>query len=112
MKVLCIGTTPAAQRVMIFRKLTPDAVNRAGTTLDGGIEVRFLKGPVFLDKDYLLAGRVVAVGQSPKTEDLWIESSLRDPENGLTVAEFLLMARWMKNSSPLYDGKSQAQPAT
>jgi tagatose 6-phosphate kinase len=35
MKILCIGTTPAAQRVMIFRKLTPDAVNRAATTLDG-----------------------------------------------------------------------------
>jgi 1-phosphofructokinase family hexose kinase len=35
MKILCIGTTPAAQRVMIFRKLTPDAVNRAMTTLDG-----------------------------------------------------------------------------
>jgi tagatose 6-phosphate kinase len=35
MKILCIGTTPAAQRVMIFRKLTPDTVNRAVTTLDG-----------------------------------------------------------------------------
>ena len=35
MNILCIGTTPAAQRVMIFRKLTPDAVNRAATTLDG-----------------------------------------------------------------------------
>lgn len=34
-KILCIGTTPAAQRVMIFRKLTPDAVNRAASTLDG-----------------------------------------------------------------------------
>ena len=33
--ILCIGTTPAAQRVMIFRKLTLDAVNRALTTLDG-----------------------------------------------------------------------------
>jgi tagatose 6-phosphate kinase len=33
--ILCIGTTPAAQRVMIFRKLTLDAVNRAVTTLDG-----------------------------------------------------------------------------
>jgi tagatose 6-phosphate kinase len=33
-KILCIGTTPAAQRVMIFRKLTLDAVNRAVTTLD------------------------------------------------------------------------------
>jgi len=33
--ILCIGTTPAAQRVMIFRKLTSNAVNRAVTTLDG-----------------------------------------------------------------------------
>jgi tagatose 6-phosphate kinase len=33
--ILCIGTTPAAQRVMVFHKLTLDAVNRAATTLDG-----------------------------------------------------------------------------
>jgi tagatose 6-phosphate kinase len=33
--ILCIGPTPAAQRVMVFRKLTLDAVNRAVTTLDG-----------------------------------------------------------------------------
>jgi tagatose 6-phosphate kinase len=34
-RILCIGTTPAAQRVMLFRKLTVDAVNRAAETLDG-----------------------------------------------------------------------------
>jgi len=33
--ILCIGTTPAAQRVMLFRKLTLDTVNRAVTTVDG-----------------------------------------------------------------------------
>src|SRR5216117_310895 len=33
--ILCIGPTPATQRVMIFRKLGVDAVNRAITTLDG-----------------------------------------------------------------------------
>jgi tagatose 6-phosphate kinase len=33
--ILCIGTTPAAQRVMVFRKLTLDAVNRAAATRDG-----------------------------------------------------------------------------
>ncbi|HOX55455.1 MAG TPA: 1-phosphofructokinase family hexose kinase [Candidatus Paceibacterota bacterium] len=33
--ILCIGTTPALQRVMIFRQLTLDAVNRTVTTLDG-----------------------------------------------------------------------------
>src|SRR6266481_946041 len=33
--ILCIGTTPAAQRVMIFRKLMIDSVNRASATLEG-----------------------------------------------------------------------------
>jgi len=35
MKILCVGTSPAAQRTMVFRKLTLDAVNRAATTVDG-----------------------------------------------------------------------------
>lgn len=34
-KILCVGTTPAAQRTMVFRTLTLDAVNRAVTTVDG-----------------------------------------------------------------------------
>ncbi|MBI2946075.1 MAG: hexose kinase [Verrucomicrobia bacterium] len=33
--ILCLGTTPAVQHVMIFRKLALDAVNRAVRTLDG-----------------------------------------------------------------------------
>jgi tagatose 6-phosphate kinase len=33
--ILCIGTTPAAQRVMVFREFKVDAVNRALTTVDG-----------------------------------------------------------------------------
>jgi len=33
--ILCIGTTPAAQRVMLFKSLELDQVNRAVVTLDG-----------------------------------------------------------------------------
>ena len=33
--ILCIGTTPACQRVMTFGRFVPDAVNRAVRTLDG-----------------------------------------------------------------------------
>ncbi len=33
--ILCVGATPAEQRVMVFRKLSVDAVNRATKTLDG-----------------------------------------------------------------------------
>lgn len=34
-KVLCVGTTPAVQRVMVFPRLLPGEVNRARQTLDG-----------------------------------------------------------------------------
>ena len=96
---------PIAGSYGLYRLMRPSLAPigiDAGTTLDGGIEVRFVDGPVFLDREYVLSGRVVAVGQSRKTEDLWMESSLRDPESGGVVAELLLMARWMKSSSPLY----------
>lgn len=33
--ILCIGTTPAAQRVMVFGKLEQNGVNRARATFDG-----------------------------------------------------------------------------
>lgn len=33
--ILCIGTTPAAQRVMFFRELRPDSVNRATRVVEG-----------------------------------------------------------------------------
>ena len=33
--ILCIGTTPAVQRVMVFHQLAVGAVNRATTTVDG-----------------------------------------------------------------------------
>jgi tagatose 6-phosphate kinase len=33
--ILCLGATPAAQRVMVFRRLSIDSVNRAATTVDG-----------------------------------------------------------------------------
>jgi len=33
--ILCVGPTPALQRVMVFRRLEVDAVNRAVRTLDG-----------------------------------------------------------------------------
>src|SRR5207248_11188984 len=33
--ILCVGLTPAAQRVMVFQKLTTNEVNRASVTIEG-----------------------------------------------------------------------------
>jgi tagatose 6-phosphate kinase len=56
--ILCLGTTPAVQRVMVFRKLTPDAVNRALAVEDGpaGKSVNVAKVLKALGEQPLAAG--------------------------------------------------------
>jgi len=66
--------------------------------LYGAIEIRHLAGPVFADRDYEVSGRIHAIGQTPKTEYLWYETTMRE---GVTdVASMLMMLRFMKASSP------------
>jgi hypothetical protein len=73
--------------------------------LYGAIEVRQVNGPVFVDRPYLAGGRVVAKGQSPKTEYIWYESYLEDA-GGKRVAEMLMQLRFMKGSAKLLPSTS------
>ena len=70
--------------------------------LFGAIELQQLAGPILTDKDYLADGRVLALGESPKTEVVWWESTLRDPDDGISVARLLMMTRFLKASSALW----------
>jgi tagatose 6-phosphate kinase len=56
--IFCLGTTPAVQRVMVFRKLTPNAVNRALAVADGpaGKSVNVAKVLKALGEEPLAAG--------------------------------------------------------
>lgn len=65
----------------------------------GAIELEFLDGPVFLERDYLADGQVLALGESPKTEVAWYESTLRDSKDGRPVARLVMMSRLLKASS-------------
>ncbi len=65
----------------------------------GAIELQFLDGPIFLDRDYLADGRILALGESPKTEVAWYESTLREESGGRIVARLLMMTRLLKASS-------------
>jgi hypothetical protein len=78
--------------------LVPDNETRAY----GAIETNVIDGPIFTDRDYVSTSRFLAVGQTPKTEYLWFESTLRDPERDRVVATMLMMYRWMKGTSPAY----------
>jgi hypothetical protein len=82
-----------AQRRM---SLPADAVG-----LYGAIEVRHLNGPVFMEREYEVGGRILAIGQTPKTEYLWYETTMR--EGPTDVASMLMMLRFMKASSPAWN---------
>ena len=69
--------------------------------LIGGIEVRMINGPAFVDRDYVLSTRVAGIDVSPRTENLWCETQLHDESRQL-VADMLLMTRFVKQTSPLY----------
>lgn len=69
--------------------------------LFGAIEVSNESGPMVLDRTYSISGKVLAVGESPKTEYCWFES-YADDEDGKLVASMLMQLRWMKASSELY----------
>ncbi len=81
--------------------------------LFGAIEIEHLKGPVFADRDYVASGRVLAVGDTPKSELYWYESVLDEPGGGPAsprdgaggpghVARMIMLLRFMKASSPLW----------
>ena len=70
--------------------------------LFGAIEVQMLDGPMFVDHDYLCDGKVLALSDSPKTEVIWYETTLRDAKDKRPVARMILMSRLLKASSGLW----------
>jgi hypothetical protein len=72
--------------------------------LFGAIELEHVHGPIFAERDYVASGSVLAVGETPKSEYLWYESRLGEPDGGPCVARMLMMLRFMKGSSPLWSG--------
>jgi hypothetical protein len=69
--------------------------------LFGAIEVGHTRGPMILNRDYHFESAVISVGQSPKTEYLWFETTAYQP-GGDAVADMRMMLRFMKSSSPYY----------
>ncbi len=69
--------------------------------LFGAIELRAINGPALVDTPYTVHGKVLAVGQSPKTEFFWYET-YADAQDGTRVCEMRMLLRFMKASSPLW----------
>ncbi len=83
-----------------FSLLQRDA--KYGVGLFGGIELQIYDGPMYPERDYDARIKVLAIGETPKTEYFWYESIAADPKSGRDVAGMLMMLRFMKESSPLW----------
>jgi len=97
--------TPALE-VQILRPSESSILPRNsdfGVGLFGAIELQHHTGPVFVDHEYETQARVLAVGETPKTEYLYYESRLFEPELDETVLSMIMMLRFMKASSSLWN---------
>ncbi len=68
--------------------------------LFGAIEITYHRRQPVTGKNYILKGRALAIGDSPKTEIFWMESVLLDGDE--PVVSMIKMDRVMKASSPLW----------
>lgn len=93
---------PSAVVGLLWQKATRTFGAHSGGAvgLFGAIEIRHHRGPVFVDRPYQVAGEIVAVGQSPKTEYVWFDTRASDA--GGVVAAMRMQLRWMKASSSKY----------
>jgi hypothetical protein len=95
--------SPYTVVTLLYRDLLAGIRDSMGQHVDlfGAIEIWFRAGPVLLDCSYRVAGRVIALSQTPKTEVLWFDSKAQD-SSGTVVADARIMMRQMKQSSPRY----------
>lgn len=97
---------PVCTPVTMFRLLLAGFSVRATITdvvgLYGGCELRVTDGPLFVERDYIAQGRILATGATPKSEVVWWDCRLREADSGREVAEMLMLHRFMKASSPRY----------
>ncbi|MFK8050943.1 MAG: hypothetical protein AB8B81_21125 [Halioglobus sp.] len=71
------------------------------------LEIRMLKGPLFVGREYLLEREVVGLGESKRTESMWVKTYIRDPQNNDLLATVLLNSAVMKDSYESYLEEAQ-----
>ena len=69
--------------------------------LFGAIEICNVNGPLLLDRSYTVRSRLIAVGETPKTEIVWHDAWAYDA-SGVEIANLRMMQRILKASSDLY----------
>lgn len=78
---------------------TPNVVSMLGAA-----EVRHLRGPLFVGREYQSQIEVAAIGASPRSEYVWYRSTITEAAGGDPIATVATMMRFLKDGSPLWAG--------
>ena len=96
--------TPALEVHMLCQASPKLVSNPAdlGVGLFGAIELQHYGHPVFVDHEYEVQATALAVGETPKTELIYYESKLFEPGSDECILSMILMNRFMKQTSKLW----------
>ncbi|HEX7761547.1 MAG TPA: hypothetical protein VF459_18715 [Caulobacteraceae bacterium] len=95
---------PPAIAVQLFREVEKTLWSRIEPVvgLFGAIELQVLKGPLRAETDYVGRGKILALSESPRTENIWYQAWASDPKTGEDVGWMIMYLRFLKASSPLW----------
>jgi hypothetical protein len=99
------ATLPPSMSVALFRGSAQEALYKtdgAAVGLFGAIELQSIAGPPRAETDYIGRFKILALSESPKTENIWYQAWAADPKTGEDVASMVMYLRFMKASSELW----------
>ena len=98
---------PPSMMVHLFRGSAQEKLYRtdgSAVGLFGAIELQSISAPTRCETPYLVRAKVLALSESPKTENVWYRAWAADPATGEDVCSMLMYLRYMKASSKHYGG--------
>ena len=97
------GILPPSSATELFRKVEATLFDRTGVVgLFGAIELQTLNGPLKVETDYIARAKILALTESPKTENVWYQAHLTDPATGSDAGWMIMYLRFLKASSALW----------
>lgn len=98
---------PPSMMVHLFRGSAQEKLYKTdgfAVGLFGAIELQSISAPTCCETPYLVRAKVLALSESPKTENVWYRAWAADPATGEDVCSMLMYLRYMKASSKHYGG--------
>jgi hypothetical protein len=77
-------------------------------SIHAGLEIKVVKGPLFVGQPYELEREIIALSESRRAESNWIKTSVFEAESRDLVAEVILNSATVKDSYANYEADAKA----